>query len=519
MLQQQITLPVGATVRAENGKRYIIEGLLGIGGFGAVYLVRNKHNKDELFALKEVIDPNLRDHERFMFESDVLKRLNHRALPQVYSVFENEKLKRVYMLMKYVPGQNLEDLLKEQPDQCFSLPLAMAIIAPIVDALIYLHQQDPPIVHRDIKPANIVVPAKGEEAVLVDFGIAKEYVAEKTTTIIRHGSPGYAALEQYGSGTTPRTDIYALAATLYTLLTGTVPPDAIARVTEQKKEDPLTPLIFLAPTLSVAVAETIQHAMNINSEDRFETVEEFWRELTEHASTDVESEEQANAQAQLHALVKKSVSTRLLHPVPEQELEHVRLTALQYRPGIPLWRKRSKIFMAATGIALLLLIFLGISSSLLILRNSHSSPSQPTRAAANAIVHGTPGSSSTSSASPQTTSTPGISPYPVIASAYSGRIGDLLTNENTVMHLSSVQQNQGNITGFFQGLGLAGPFKGTVTPSESIHFTVEIYNGSSTLDFEGAIKIGGDIAGSFSVLNQNGQRTGESGLWNVSISH
>lgn len=519
MLQQQITLPVGAVVRAENGNRYVIEGLLGIGGFGAVYLVRNRHNKDELFALKEVIDPNQLDHARFMFESDVLKRLNHRALPQVYSVFENEKLRRVYMLMKYVPGQNLEDLLKEQPDQCFSLPLVMAIVAPIVDALIYLHQQDPPIVHRDIKPANIVVPAKGEEAVLVDFGIAKEYVAEKTTTIIRHGSPGYAALEQYGSGTTPRTDIYALAATLYTLLTGTVPPDAIARVTEQKKEDPLTPLIFLAPTLSVAVAETIQHAMNINSEDRFETVEEFWHELTEHASSDVDSEEKAEAQAQLQALVKKSVSTRLLRPVPEQELERVRLTALHYQPGIPLWRKRSKVFMAGIGIALLLIIFLGIGFSLLVIRNPHSSRSQRTRATANAIVHGSPGSSSTSSASLQTTPSPGFSPYPVIASSYSGRIGDLLTNENTVMRLSSVQQNQGNISGFFQGLGLAGPFKGTVTPSEVIHFTVEIYNGSSTLDFDGAIKIGGDIAGNFSVLSQNGQRTGESGLWNVSISH
>jgi serine/threonine protein kinase len=513
--QQQITLPPGATVRDVDGDRYVIEGLLGIGGFGAVYLVRSRQNKDELFALKEVIDPNQRDHERFMFESEVLKRLNHRALPHVYSVFEHEKLRRVYMLMKYVPGRNLEDLLKEQPEQCFSLPLTLAIIAPIVDALIYLHHQEPPIVHRDIKPANIVVPSKGEEAVLVDFGIAKEYVAEKTTTIIRHGSPGYAALEQYGSGTTPRTDIYALGATLYTLLTGTVPPDAITRVTEQKKEDPLTPLIFLAPTLSVAVAETIQHAMNINSEDRFETVEEFWNELTELASTDVEPEEQAKAQTQLQALVKKSVSTRLLHPVPEQELEHPRLTSLQYRPGIPLWRKRGRVLTIGTGIALLLLIFIGITVSLLAIRNANSGSSQHSHSAAPVIVHGGPGSSGTS---PRTTPSPVISPYPVIASSYSGRIGDLLTGETTNLLLSSVQQNHGTFSGFFQGLGLAGPFKGTVTTSGIIHFSIEIYNGLSTLSFEGVIKIGGDMAGSFNTLNQSGQRTGESGLWNVSIS-
>ena len=515
MLQQQITLPVGATVRSEDGNRYVIEGLLGIGGFGAVYLVRNRQNKDELFALKEVIDPNQRDHERFMFESEVLKRLNHRALPRVYSVFENEKLKRVYMLMKYVPGQNLEDLLKEQPDQCFSLPLALAIIAPIVDALIYLHHQNPPIVHRDIKPANIVVPIKGEEAVLVDFGIAKEYVAEKTTTIIRHGSPGYAALEQYGAGTTPRTDIYALAATLYTLLTGTVPPDAITRVTEQKKEDPLTPLIFLAPTLSVAAAETIQHAMNINSEDRFESVEEFWHELLEHAATDDTPEEQANVQAQIHALVKKSVSTRLLRPVPEQELEHVRLTALKYRPGIPLWRKRSKILIAGISLALLLLIFIGISFSLLVIRNTNSSSPQHPYSKGVPVVHGSPGSGTPT---PQTTHSPGLSPYPVIASSYVGSIGDLLTNETTVLRLSAVQQNQGNISGLFQGLGLTGSFKGTVTISGNVQFTVTIYNGSSTLVFEGNIKIGGDMAGSFNVLNQNGQRTGESGVWNAARS-
>jgi serine/threonine protein kinase len=86
-------------------------------------------------------------------------------------------------------------------------------------------------VHRDIKPSNIIVPARGGEAVLVDFGLAKEYVIDNTTTLIRHGSPGYAAPEQYGSGTSPQTDIYGLAATLYTLLTGTVPIDAITRVT------------------------------------------------------------------------------------------------------------------------------------------------------------------------------------------------------------------------------------------------------------------------------------------------
>jgi eukaryotic-like serine/threonine-protein kinase len=515
MLQHQITLPVGATVRDTDRDRYVIEGLLGIGGFGAVYLVRNKQNKDELFALKEVIDPNKLDHERFIFESEVLKRLHHRALPRVYRVFENEKLKRVYMLMNYVPGRNLEDLLKEQPDSCFSFPLALAIMTPIVDGLIYLHQQQPPIVHRDIKPANIIVSTRGEEAVLVDFGIAKEYVAEKTTTIIRHGSPGYAALEQYGTGTTPRTDIYALGATFYTLLTGTVPPDAIKRVSEQHKGDPLTPIMFLAPTLPLTSAKAIQRAMCINSEDRFETVEEFWHALTEHASTEYAPEEQAKVQEQIHALAKTAVSTPQLHDVPEQELEHIRFTSLAQRNYVPYWKKHRVLFIAA--IALLLIILGGLSVSFFALRNGSSLASQSVKTshAGTPVLQTSPHSDT---ASPSSTSSAGVPIYPSIASAYAGSIGDLLSNETTAMHLSSVQQNQGNISGSFTGLGLAGPFKGTVTPSGSIHFTVKIYNGTSTLAFEGAIKIGGDIAGSFTVLNQNGQRTGESGLWNVAIS-
>jgi serine/threonine protein kinase len=142
MDQGQIILLHGNSVRASNGTRYVIEELLGKGGFGAVYLVRDQQDGQKLFALKEVIDPSERDRDRFRDEASLLKRLHHRALPQVHDVFENEKLKRVYMLMDYVRGCDLEASLAEQPEQIFSLSLVVAIMSPIVDALIYMHNQD-----------------------------------------------------------------------------------------------------------------------------------------------------------------------------------------------------------------------------------------------------------------------------------------------------------------------------------------------------------------------------------------
>src|SRR5258708_34778555 len=97
---------------------------------------------------------------------------------------------------------------------------------PIMKFGNYIPQQRPPIIHRDINPANIIVPTSGIGSVLVDFGIAKEYYPDSTTTAVRHASPGYGPPEQYDIGTNTLTDIYALGATIYALLTGIVPADA-----------------------------------------------------------------------------------------------------------------------------------------------------------------------------------------------------------------------------------------------------------------------------------------------------
>jgi len=81
------------------------------------------------------------------------------------------------------------------------------------------------------------------------------------------------------------------------------------------------------------------------------------------------------------------------------------------------------------------------------------------------------------------------------------------------MYLTDIKQNQGSFQGHFQGLGLVGTFKGTVSVDGNVHFTVSIWGGTETLSFDGTIKIGGDIAGTFDALDPNGNKTGESGEW------
>src|SRR6266699_5402237 len=273
----QMTLPIGTILR----DRYVVEELLGKGGFGAVYLVRDLRVKQNQFALKELIDSSKLERERFTFEGEVLKRVDHPALPRIYRVFDDDKSGRAYILMDYIEGSNLEILRQQQPEKRFSLSRVLFLIAPIIDAASYLHHQNPPIIHRDIKPANIIVPRTGEGTVLVDFGIAKEYDPDSTTTAVRRASPGYGAPEQYTRGTNTGTDVYGLGATFYCLLTGFVPEDAFYRMTQlgSKGKDPLEPVHVLVPTIPLFISEAIQKAMSISSSDRFATVEQFWQAL------------------------------------------------------------------------------------------------------------------------------------------------------------------------------------------------------------------------------------------------
>ena len=287
MQDVQFHLPVGSILR----DRYVIEALLGQGGFGAVYRVSDQRVKGNLYALKEVVDPqrkecSRREKNRFQFEGDLLRLLDHRALPRVYRIFTDDTHERAYMLMDYIDGPNLEVLRQQQLEKCFTFSQVLILMEPVMDAVRYLHSQHPPIIHRDIKPSNIIVPAP-QEAVLVDFDIAKEFDPDSTTTAVRRCSPGYGAPEQYGQGTSTLTDIYGLGATIYTLLTGQVPVDALHRMTMlgARGHDPLIPLEQLIPTIPRHVAQAVHRAMSLHQSDRFPVVEQFWHALDANATS------------------------------------------------------------------------------------------------------------------------------------------------------------------------------------------------------------------------------------------
>jgi eukaryotic-like serine/threonine-protein kinase len=499
--EEQFLLPIGSIIRDPLGDAYVVEAWLGQGGFGAVYLVREQHGQ-QVFALKEEIHPNRFRRARFTVEADILRRLEHPALPRVYRVFEDVQRQRSYMRMEYIAGRNLDALRREQPEKRFSVSRTFELLEPIVDALIYLHQQNPPIVHRDVKPANIIVPPDHAGAVLVDFGLAKEYVEDRTTNDVRPATPGYAAPEQYDGGTTPRADLYSLGATFYAMLTGKIPPHALRRAIN-KGADLLQPPRELAPEIPEGVAEAITRAMAIHSEDRFETVEQFWQAM--HSQTAEQPEQQARA----HVLAAPLASGE------QQPLE-------ASQAPVPRKRGTSRIRGSSVLAMLALILLLAVVGGGAALVSFHilSAPgvvqsSTPTLAASPtappAFCKGT------ASVTPAATPAPGSPAYPVLFSSYAGTVYDSFTKERTALCLMNIQQSGNNIRGTFQGLGLAGPFQGTVTTDNQLSFTVPLYSGKEMLVCTGTIKVAGDLVGAFQVFDQQKNFTGEYGIWGASV--
>src|SRR6476646_6529463 len=209
--------------------RYRVIRQLGQGGMGAVYEAVDQR-LDTTVALKETLFTDERLRRQFEREARLLARLHQPSLPRVSDHFSEADGQLV--VMQFIPGDDLSEMMNRKRGP-FPVNQVLTWADQLLDALDYLHTQDPQIIHRDIKPQNLKFTSRGQ-IILLDFGLAKGQAGDisrvTTASSIFGYTPNYAPLEQIqGLGTDPRSDLYSLAATLYHLMTGVKPPDALTR--------------------------------------------------------------------------------------------------------------------------------------------------------------------------------------------------------------------------------------------------------------------------------------------------
>ncbi|MEA5572407.1 serine/threonine-protein kinase [Calothrix sp. UHCC 0171] len=257
------------------GGRYIIEGKLGEGGIGITYLAKTQsHQLRVIKTLKEEILNNRswkphRDKLRQDFRDEAVRLAvcRHPHVVQIENIFDEENLP--CMVMEYIQGEDLGKRLRRTG--IVSETEALLYINQIGDALTVIHRKG--LLHRDIKPRNIMIRTGKLEAVLIDFGIAREFIPGIVQRHTVYRTPGFAPPEQYQLEAIrgEYIDVYGLAATLYTLLTGVVPTSADDRLRNVPLE---TPLKF-NPSISAGVNLAILQGMEMRSQFRPQSVAEW----------------------------------------------------------------------------------------------------------------------------------------------------------------------------------------------------------------------------------------------------
>jgi molecular chaperone DnaK len=261
--------------------RYRVLRQFGRGGMGTVYEAVDERLGTTV-ALKEAhfTDEHLR--RQFEREARLLARLRHPAMTRVIDHFQDSSGQ--FLVMDFIAGEDLSELLQKKGGALAPAEV-LAWADQLLDALEYLHSQEPPVVHRDIKPQNLKLTARNQ-IILLDFGLAKGFAGHMTgvaaTGSIFGYTPHYAPLEQIqGTGTDPRSDLYSLAATLYHLLTNVTPPNVLERVmvTTEGQPDPLSPAHEVNRLVSPELAAVLSKALAVGRRQRFATAAEMRQAL------------------------------------------------------------------------------------------------------------------------------------------------------------------------------------------------------------------------------------------------
>ncbi|MBE6066515.1 MAG: serine/threonine protein kinase [Clostridium lundense] len=252
-------------------RKYEVIGIIGQGGMGSVYLCKNI-NLDTLWAIKEV-PKEVKGNVNFLAEPNILKKLKHPGIPRIIDIFyENDNL---YMVEDYIEGENLKEYVKRKGT--LNTEEMCNIASEMGEIVEYLHSFDPPIIHRDLKPSNIMITPEGE-VVLIDFGISRVYKPGQESDTVYIGSRGYAAPEQfYGTGQSSiQTDIYALGAVIYFMLTGKAPSTALEPLYDENYDE----------NVNIDIREIIKKAMKIKVEERYGSIQEMSKEIHKVSETE-----------------------------------------------------------------------------------------------------------------------------------------------------------------------------------------------------------------------------------------
>jgi serine/threonine protein kinase len=263
------------TINTRLQERYAIVRQIGQGGMGTVYEALDTRLGCQV-AIKQLTAPTAASIQSFEHEARLLARLRHPSLIRVTDYFTDQQ--GLYLVMDFVPGLNLAEQL-EANGRPFTVQQVMGWAERLLDVLSYLHGQSPPVIHRDIKPDNLKLTPAGE-IILLDFGLAKGASGAQSDApkSVFGYTAHYSPLEQIqGLGTEPRSDIYALGATLYHLLTNTVPPEVLARMAALigHQPDPLVPAHLSKPQVPAGISQAISGALAINKEERIASAAEL----------------------------------------------------------------------------------------------------------------------------------------------------------------------------------------------------------------------------------------------------